>query len=88
MGCSSCPEYKKLPKAQIDKYFLGEKGFEEIRYIGWESPYQVYGEKQLYTFTEDSREKLVDKRDVDILLNVVEDGVKIFDKNEGNGSES
>jgi hypothetical protein len=68
-----------------DSYFLGEEGFVEVRYIGWDLPYQIYGEKQLYTF--DERQKLVDKRDADILLNTIVDGVRVFDKAKGDSSE-
>ena len=57
-----------------------EEGFTEIRYIGWISPYQVYGERQLYTFDENQRQKFVDARDAESLLETVVDGVKVFDK--------
>jgi hypothetical protein len=70
-----------------DAYFLGEKGFTEIRYIGWISPYRVYGERQLYTFDDTQRQKFVDTRDADVLLNEEMDGVKIFDKVQGETSE-
>jgi len=63
-----------------DTYFLGEKGFVEIKYNGWISPYTVYGEKQQYTFNKLNRIKYVDKRDANILLGTIEDGVKVFDK--------
>lgn len=69
-----------------DPYFLGEKGFTELRYNGWITPYRIYGEEQLYTFDDNSREKLVDTRDAEILLEEVVDGVKVFDKNEGDSS--
>lgn len=89
MGCSSCGSKKtKSTSIKHDTYFLGEQGFDEIRYLGWTSPYTVYGERQLYTFTEYDRVKLVDKRDTEILLTTIEDGVKVFDKNEeGNSSK-
>jgi len=61
-----------------EKYWLGEQGFIEIRYIGWEMPFSIYGEKQLYDFSE--RVKLVDKRDAEFFLKVYVDGVRIFDK--------
>ena len=60
-----------------EQYWLGEQGFIEIRYIGWEMPFSIYGEKQLYEF--DERVKLVDKRDAGIFLKVYVDGVRIFD---------
>ncbi len=69
-----------------DLYFLGEHGFEEIKYIGWQMPFEIYGERQHYVF--DKRHKLVDCRDAKYLLEVYEDGVRIFDKVEGNGSTS
>jgi hypothetical protein len=81
MGCSGCPGKKTTsPTAQRPAYLVGEKGFVEIRYNGWVLPYRIYGEKQLYTFDELHRIKYVDKRDADILLSMVEDGVKVFDK--------
>lgn len=69
-----------------DPYFLGEKGFTELRYNGWTTPYRIYGERQLYSFDDNSREKLVDIRDAEILLEEIVDGVKVFDKNEGDSS--
>jgi hypothetical protein len=63
-----------------DAYFLGEKGFIEIKYIGWITPFTTYGEKHRYEFDEDNRVKLIDARDVDILETIV-DGVKVFVKN-------
>ena len=87
MSCSSCPGKKrKQPTAQHQAYFLGEAGFVEIRYNGWETPYEVYGDEQLYTFDSTSRNKLVDVRDVDYLLEIVVDGVKVFDQNESERS--
>lgn len=81
MGCSSCGSKRtKSPSIKHDAYFLGEKGFDEIKYIGWTSPYLVFGEKQLYFFSENDRVKLVDNRDTEILLTTIEDGVKVFDK--------
>jgi len=62
-----------------DEYYPGEKGFIEVRYNGWISPYRIYGQHILYTFDKDSRTKLIDKRDADILETIV-DGVKVFDK--------
>ena len=82
MGCSSCPGSDKPRRKIKETYFLGEEGFVELKYNGWITPYRVYGEKQLYTFTDTSREKLVDRRDKEILLGVIVDGVKVFDTNE------
>jgi hypothetical protein len=61
-----------------DVYFLGEKGFVEIKYIGWITPFTIYGEKQRYEFDTDRRTKLIDKRDAEILIETIVDGVKIF----------
>jgi hypothetical protein len=61
-----------------EKYWLGEEGLVEIRYIGWETPFSIYGEKQRYEF--DERVKLVDKRDAEIFYETYVDGVTIFDK--------
>ena len=79
-GGKASKKAKVFAKLQRDVYFLGEKGFTEIRYNGWISPYSIYGEKQLYTFDESHRIKYVDKRDTNILLDAIEDGVKIFDQ--------
>lgn len=68
-----------------DEYWLGEHGFVEIRYIGWEMPFSIYGEKQHYDF--DERVKLVDKRDAEIFDEVYVDGVRIFDKVQGESSQ-
>lgn len=59
----------------------------EIKYIGWISPYHIYGERQRYTFDKENREKLVDSRDAEVLLNTFEDGVKVFVENKSNASE-
>ena len=67
-----------------DDYWLGEQGFVEIRYIGWVMPFSIYGEKQRYDF--DERVKLVDKRDAEIFDKVYVDGVRIFDKVQGESS--
>jgi len=63
-----------------DPYFVGEKGFVEIKYIGWILPFEIYGEKQHYSFDENNRVKIVDKRDAEILMDMIVDGVKIFDQ--------
>jgi len=84
MGCCGSKKTKSYA-VRHESYFLGEEGFVELRYIGWELPYEIYGEKQLYTF--DERQKLVDKRDADILLNTIVDGVRVFDKAKGDSSE-
>lgn len=81
MGCSSCGgKTTKAPIARPEKYFVGEKGFVEIRYIGWESPYWIFGEYQRYEFDNENRNKLIDTRDEEILLSVIVDGVKVFDR--------
>jgi len=56
----------------------------EVRYLGWEFPYQIYGEKQLYVF--DERQKIVDSRDAEVFLETIVDGVRIFDKVQGDAS--
>lgn len=66
-----------------EKYHAGEEGFAEIRYNGWVTPYTVVGDYHYYIFDSNSRVRYVDKRDVNVLLEIVEDGVKIFDKIEG-----
>ncbi len=47
-------------------------------------PFSIYGEKQRYDF--DERVKLVDKRDAEIFDKVYVDGVRIFDKVQGESS--
>lgn len=64
-----------------DAYFLGEKGFVEIKYIGWITPFTIYGEKQCYEFDANLRVRLIDKRDAEILMETIVDGVKIFAEN-------
>ncbi len=81
-----CSNRKKSNAVRHDTYFLGEYGFEEVRYIGWQLPYSIYGERQLYEF--DKRQKLVDCRDAEYLLEVYEDGVKIFDKVESDSTQA
>ena len=66
-----------------DAYFVGEHGFTEVKYNGWESVFRVYGVKQLYIFTSDHRSKIVDIKDAEIILETIVDGVRIFDKVEG-----
>jgi hypothetical protein len=61
-----------------DKYFAGEEGFVEIKYYGWTSPYIVIGDYHYYIFDTESRVRYVDSRDEKILLDTIEDGVKIF----------
>lgn len=48
-------------------------------------PFSIYGEKQHYDF--DERVKLVDKRDAEIFDKVYVDGVRIFDKVQGESSQ-
>lgn len=63
-----------------EKYYAGEEGFIEIRYNGWVVPYTVIGDYHYYTFNNNSRVQYIDKRDANILLEMIEDGVKVFDK--------